>query len=344
MRRRLVLRGRSYYVTHQARRTIGAWIGLLALLIFFSLASPIFLTGPNLTNVLGQASNILIVAAGITVVLIVGEIDLAVASIESFAGAFLAVLVIKNHLPLAPGLIVALGASAGIGLVSGLAVSKLEIPSFIITLAMLGIAVGIAYLITAGNPILGFPNTFQQLGQGKIGRIPYAAILAFIILLATQLMLNHTRLGRHMLAVGGNREAAEMSGIPVGRVKASALVISGLFSGIGGLILASRLNSGFGGNGSSDLINVIAAAVIGGASLFGGAGSMWGVLAGGLVVGCIYNGMVLLNIGEYWNQVVLGIAILGATLVDQISTGSGPLGVALAARLKRSRGEPRRYR
>ncbi len=158
-----------------------------------------------------------------------------------------------------------------------------------------------------------------------------------MLLLATHLMLTRTRLGRHMYAVGGDREAAEMAGIHVGRVKASALVVCGLLSGVGGLILASRLDSGFGGNGSADLINAIAAAVIGGTSLFGGAGSVMGVVAGSLLVTSIYNGMILMDIGQYWNQVVLGAVILAATVVDQIATGSGPLGASLAQRLRRSR-------
>lgn len=311
-------------------------MGLLAVMAFFAIASPIFLTTANLTNVLIQSSNLLLVAAGATVVLIVGEIDLAVASIEALAGAVAAVLVIDHGLPLSVGVIAALAASGGVGLLSGLSVAKLEIPSFIVTLAMLGIASGAAYLLTGGNPLIGFPSPFDELGNGRVAGIPVPVIVAGVLLAATQYMLTRTRLGRHMYAVGGDREAAEMTGIHIGRVKATALVICGLLSGVGGLILASRLDSGFGGNGSADLINAIAAAVIGGTSLFGGAGSMLGIVAGSLLVSCIYNGMILMDIGQYWNQVVLGAVILAATVVDQVATGSGPLGDAITRRFRRS--------
>ncbi len=160
-RLRSLLRSRPY-VTHQARRTAGAWMGLFAVMAFFAIASPIFLTTANLTNVLIQSSNLLLVAGGATVVLIVGEIDLAVASIEALAGAVAAVLVIEHGFPLSVGVLAALVASGGVGLLSGLAVAMLEIPSFIVTLAMLGIASGAAYLLTGGNPILGFPAPFDE--------------------------------------------------------------------------------------------------------------------------------------------------------------------------------------
>ena len=288
-------------------------------------------------NILLHSSNLLILAAGLTVVIIVAEFDLSIAALEALTGAVAAVLIVQYGVPLWLGIPATLAAGALAGLISGLAIAKLAIPSFVATLAMLGIAQGGAFLITGGDAILGFPDPFPELGQGRIYDIPIAFLLAVAVLIVVQLFLTRTRTGRHMFAVGGSLDAATLAGIRVGRIKATALVMSGTLSAIAGLILASRLNSGDGRNGSADLLNVIAAVVIGGTSLFGGAGSMLGTAAGVILVASIYNGMILLNVGLYWNQVVLGVIILAAVIIDQMVTGSGPMGRALARMLSSGR-------
>jgi ribose/xylose/arabinose/galactoside ABC-type transport system permease subunit len=303
-------------------RLTGLILALLLICLIFSLKSPFFLTQRNLYNILLQASNVGIIAAGLTVVMIAGEIDLAIGSLQALGGAVAAVVIIKAGVPAALGVAIALLATMFAGLVSGFITSKLRVVSFISTLAMLGIAQGIAFLLTNGQAVAKFPLPFRAIGTGTLFGFPGAGLLAVAVFVALHLLLKQTRLGLHIYAVGGNLESAAMAGIKPGRIKLTVLMLSGLTAGIGGLILSARLDAGNGLFGAGDLLGAVAAVVIGGTSLFGGSGSVAGTAVGVLIIATINNGMVLLNIPDFWQQIVIGCIIVASMVVDQLAKSS----------------------
>jgi ribose/xylose/arabinose/galactoside ABC-type transport system permease subunit len=293
--------------------------GALALIwVIFAFSSEFFFTKDNVLNILLQASNIGIVAAGLTVVVITAEIDLSVGSLEALVGAIAAVAIISHGVPVAIGIPLALAVGIVAGGISGLLTARLKVVSFVSTLAMLGIAQGTALLLTNGKSVFGFPPAYRAIGTSKVAGIPTPAIIALVVFVLLHLMLTRTRLGRKMFAVGGNAEAAAYAGIKVGRIKLVALMLSGLTSGIGGLILSSRLDAGNGLFGAGDLLGAVAAVVIGGTSLFGGMGSIAGTATGVLIITTINNGMVLLNVQDFWQQIVVGWIIVAAVMLDQL--------------------------
>ena len=300
-------------------RTVTALVALGLVWIGFGIATEFFLTKVNLLNIMQQSANIVIVAAGLTVVLIVAEIDLSVGSLEALAGAIAAVLLIKEGVPLPIGIVLAILASVALGIVSGVATAALRIPSFVATLAMLGIAQGAAFVLVGGSPINGFSEGFREIAIGKWGDIHVSVVLAVAVVIGIHLLLYHTRLGTHMFAVGGNAQAAALQGINVNRIKVIVLAISGATAGLGGLILSARLNAGDGRFGSADLLIAVAAVVIGGTSLFGGVGSVIASAIGVLLIVSIQNGLILLGIQDFWQQIVIGLMILAAMLVDRIA-------------------------
>ena len=297
--------------------SVYAVVGVIWLV--FSQLTPYFLTQSNLYNIGIQASNLAIIAAGLTIVLIVAEIDLSIGAIQALTGSIAAILIIHHGQSIWVAVPVALAFGTLAGFINGLVTWKLRIPSFIATLAMLGIAQGVAYIATSNAPINGFPNDYLTIGTGRIfWNFPVPALIAIGLVAAADLLLNHTRIGRHIYAVGGNTEAAMLSGIPTGRVKLTALVISGFLAGVGGIILSSRLNAGSGDFGTEDLLPAVAAVVIGGTSLFGGSGSVWGTTGGVLLLTSITNGLILLNIQSQWQEIVVGLIIIGSMLLDQL--------------------------
>jgi ribose transport system permease protein len=199
----------------------------------------------------------------------------------------------------------------------------MRVVSFITTLAMLGVAQGVGFILTDGQAIEGYPQSFQDIGQSTIGSggFPVPAVIAIVVIAATYFLLTQTRLGVHMFAVGASREAAAFAGIRTGRVKMIAFVFCAVASGIGGLILSARLNAGNGLFGASDLLNAVAAVVIGGASLSGGRGTVAGTTIGVLIIATIADGLVLLNVADFWQQIVVGGFIVGAVMLDQLARG-----------------------
>ena len=297
--------------------SVFAVVGVIWLV--FSQLTPYFLTQSNLYNIGIQASNLSIIAAGLTIVLISAEIDLSIGAVQALAGSVAAILIIHHGQSVWLGVAAALAVAVLAGTVNGLMTWKLGIPSFIATLAMLGIAQGVAYVATSNSPINGFPNDYLNIGTGRVfGNFPLVILIAIGMITAADLLLNHTRIGRHIYAVGGNAEAAMLSGITIGRVKLTALMISGFLAGVGGVILSSRLNAGSGDFGTEDLLPAVAAVVIGGTSLFGGAGSVWGTTGGVLLLASITNGLILLNIQSQWQEIVVGLIIIGSMLLDQL--------------------------
>ena len=291
---------------------------------------PSFLKRENLINIANQIAVIAIVAIGMTMVIITGGIDLSVGSLIALS-AVMVTLLVRNYAgaehAAALGMMLAgLGAMAVCGLIgagTGFVVTRFGIPPFIVTLAIMLVASGLAYLLAQGQSIYQVPESFIWLGRGTdLGGLPNAVALMLALYVAAHLFMKHTAMGRYLYAVGGNREAALVSGLRVSLVLVFAYTVSGLLAGLGGVIMASQLKSGSPTYGQMYELFVIAAVVVGGASLSGGRGRMFGTLIGALIIAVIQNGMNLTNIESYTQKVVLGLVILGAVMLDQLKAGT----------------------
>lgn len=302
-------------------RTGSIFLALAILWTGLAFASPYFFTQQNILNILLQSSTVGILAAGVTVVLIAGEIDISVASVQALAATVAATVIITH------GGSVVLGIAAGIavailcGSVNGYVTIYARVPSFIVTLAMLGIAQGAAFLVTGGQAIGEFPRAYTVIGQGKVGPIPVPVIIAGVVYLLLHLLLAQTAFGVNIYAIGGSRNASRLVGLRVERTIMAVFVLCGALAGLSGLILSARLDAAHGSFGASDLLDAIAAVVIGGTSLFGGSGTVVGTLGGVIIISTIRNGLVLLNVEAFWTQVVVGVVILAAVMLDQVFKG-----------------------
>jgi ribose/xylose/arabinose/galactoside ABC-type transport system permease subunit len=283
--------------------------------------SPYFLTVSNLTNILVQASTLALIGAGLTIVLIAGEIDLSFASMQAFVGSIAAVLIIEHDVFWPIGLVLAIVAGVAAGATSGIVTVLARLPTFITTLAMLGIVQGIGLLLTDGQPVAGFPREYGVFGNGRIGPVPIPIIIVLIAYVILHLMLNRTKFGLEIYAVGGSKTAAVLVGISWRKIVVGVLMLSGLLSAISGIIITSRLGAGSGTYGSEALLPAVAGVIIGGTSLTGGVGSLIGTFGGILITVTINNGLVLLNVSQFWQQIVVGVIILGAVFIDQVAKG-----------------------
>jgi len=286
---------------------------------------PNFLKSGNLLNIANQIAVIAILAIGMTVVIITGGIDLSVGSLLALS-AVVATRLIRDYAggpsATAWGMLASCAAAivlcGAVGGLSGLIITRFEIPPFIVTLAMMLVGSGLAFTLADGQSIYQVPETFVWLGRGAdLGGLPNAVLLMLVLYILAQALMTRTVLGRHFYAVGGNRTAAWLSGIRVGRVVTTAYLISGLLAGLGGVIMASQLKSGSPTYGAMYELYVIAAVVVGGASLSGGAGGMFGTLLGAFTIAVIQNGMNLTNVESYTQKIVLGALILLAVMLDQ---------------------------
>jgi len=299
----------------------GITIALFLEIILFSLFSPYFLTADNILNVTLQTSITAIIAAGMTFVILTAGIDLSVGAMVAFSGV-IATSILKLNIPFEISFPLALlaGLSIGIcsGTVAGLFITRFNITPFIVTLSLMTIWRGASYMYTDGRPIWGLPDDFSLLGSGRILSIPIPTIIMICVYVAAYILLKYTKFGRYVYAVGGNKEAARLAGINVNQTLFSVYVISGILSAISGILLASRMNSGQPNAGLMYEMDVIAAVVVGGTSLFGGRGSILGTFLGAMLIGILRNGLNLLNVGSYVQMVVLGIVILLAVLLDKL--------------------------
>jgi len=296
-------------------RQYGILIGLAGLMIVFSVLSERFFTISNMLIVLRQTSIVAFLAFGMTFVIIGAGIDLSVGSVLAFSGAVGAGVMQGGNVFL--GILAGLAMGAVLGFFSGLVITKLRIPAFIATLAMMAIARGGTLVYTDGRPITGLPSTFAFLGRGYISRIPFPIILMMTVFFIAYIILKLTRFGRYVYATGGNINAARASGIKVQNIIIANFTISGLLSGLSGIILASRLNSAQPTAGLGYELDAIAAVVLGGTNLFGGEGELWGTLVGAFIMGILNNGLNMLNVSSFYQQVVKGIVILIAVTVAQ---------------------------
>jgi ribose/xylose/arabinose/galactoside ABC-type transport system permease subunit len=278
------------------------------------MASGRFLTVSNLLNVVEQSALLGIVAIGVTFTIISGGIDLSVGSIVALCGALASGFIVRNGIPVGPALLLAIGAGALLGLINGFFVVKGRLQPFVQTLAMMAIARGLTLIYTQGRPISGMGDGFTWIG-GMAGPIPVAAIVFVGVFALSHVVLQRTPLGAYMYAVGGSEETARLAGIKVQRIKFAAYAISGALAAVGGIILAARLWSAQPQAASGLELRAIAATVIGGTSLMGGAGTTLGTFAGALIMGVLSNGLNLIGVSSYIQQVITGgILILAVTL------------------------------
>lgn len=287
---------------------------------------PNFLKSENLLNIANQIAVIAIVAIGMTMVIITGGIDLSVGSLLALS-AVLAARFIRDF---AGGVnasfggmllacIAAIVLCGIVGAFSGAMITRFAIPPFIVTLAMMLVGSGLAYILAKGQSIYQIPDSFVWLGRGAdLMSLPNAVVLMLILYALAHVLMSRMKLGRYIYAVGGNGEAARLSGVPVKRVLMFAYIASALLAGLGGVIMASQLKSGSATYGNMYELYVIAAVVVGGTSLSGGEGKMLGTLTGAFTIAVIQNGMNLTNVESYTQKVVLGLVILGAVLLDKI--------------------------
>ena len=288
------------------------------LFVVFTSQAPNFASQANLTNILRHMAMIGIVSVGMTMVIITAEIDLSVGSIAALSGVVVAWLVVSNGMPsvVAILLTLVLGAASG-ALIGGLRVA-LMIPTFITSLAILTAARSGAFLISGGFPISPLPPVFDWLGNGSIGPLPVSVLIMVVIFASGWFVLNRTVIGRMIYSVGGNEEASRLSGINVPSVKLGVLMVSGSLASLAGILLAGRLNSGTPTVATGLELEVIAAVIIGGTSLFGGAGSVVGTLIGALFMATLKDGMVLMGLSPFSQGVVSGLVILLAVVAGAV--------------------------
>jgi ribose transport system permease protein len=297
-------------------REFGTLIGLVVLCIVLWILTPRFLTVPNLLNVAQQTSINAIIAVGMTFVIITAGIDLSVGSIVAFSGVVLG-SVLHAGVPVPVAIVIGLGVGLVCGLANGLLITRGNLPPFISTLGMMSVLRGAALLYTGGRPITGFSESFRFISK-DIFHIPFPIIIMAFVYIVAHFVLKRTKLGRYTYAIGGNEEAAVLSGVNVEFYKAMVYGVCGMLSGLAAIVLTARLNSAQPIAGMMYELDAIAATVIGGTSLMGGEGRIRGTLIGALIMGVLRNGLILLGVSSYLQQTVIGGVIIIAVLFDML--------------------------
>jgi ribose transport system permease protein len=293
------------------------FLSLIVLFVGLSIASPYFLQTGNLASVARQTAVFNTMALGMTIVIISGGIDLSVGSILGLSG-LAGTMALERGYPIIGGVLTGLVVGTGCGLLNGTLITRLRIPPFVVTLGTLGIFRGLALIFSNGLPVHRIPPGFALLGEGNLLGVPFVVWLLVICAVAVHVLLEHTRLGRYAFAIGSNRIAAAYAGIPVDFHITAVYAIGGALTGLAGMIEASRLMTGQPTAGQGYELQAIAAVVIGGGSLNGGEGSVVGTLIGAFIMGLLSNGADLLNISNYWQQVIIDSVIILAVTVDEI--------------------------
>ncbi len=303
-------------------------IFLLLLMAVFYMLEPRFLSSVNLFNVMRQVSITGLLAIGMTFVILTAGIDLSVGSLLAFAG-LVAAAVAKGGMqdrftvgddtigfgwPAAALAAILIGLIGG--LLQGVAITRLKVPAFVVTLGGMSVFRGAALLFASGGPISGFQPDFTWWGQGRILSVPVPVIIFLVAALIAHIVLSYTRYGRRVYAVGGNPEAARLAGLNVSGIICSVYIIMGFFAGLGAFVLSARLNSAEAVAGTGYELTVIASVVIGGTSLFGGSGSIFGTVIGTILIGVLLNGLVMMNVNSYIQQIIIGVIIVLAVAFD----------------------------
>ncbi len=297
-------------------RQLGPLLALVVLCGMLSVASPYFFTVENLFNIFRQSSVNALLALGQLLVIITAGIDLSVGSILALCTVVVAKF-LKAGWPVTVSLFFCLGVGLFVGWVNGVLLTKLRLPHpFISTLGTMNVARGLALIISGGFPVSGLPESFRFWGVASVGFVPMPVVLVLVIYLVFHFFLKQTVAGRDVYAIGGNKQAAFFAGIPVDRRLVLVYSLSGVLAGVAAVILSGRMNSGFPLAGTGAELDSIAAVIIGGASFFGGVGSVWGTLVGALIMGVLRNGLNLLDVSSYWQTVVIGAVIVWAVWID----------------------------
>jgi ribose/xylose/arabinose/galactoside ABC-type transport system permease subunit len=300
---------------YRASQRLKAVAGLIGLCVLLWILTPHFLTVANALNVMEQTSINAIVAIGMTFVIISGGIDLSVGSLVAVAGVVLAG-VLKAGWPIPVAIAAGLAIGAATGLINGIVIAFGRLPPFIMTLGMMSVARGAALLMTDGRPISGFDASFRSIATGRIAGVPAPIVLTLALYAVSHFVLSRTRFGRYVYGIGGNEEATRLSGVNVRFHKTMVYVVSGVMSAIAAVLLTARLNSAQPIAGIMYELDAIAAVVIGGTSLSGGEGHLGGTLIGALKMGVLRNGLNLLGVSSFLQQLVIGVVIIVAVLVD----------------------------
>ncbi len=296
----------------------GIFLALLLLVFYFTSVSNVFLTPSNLFNVARQVSFLGIAAVGMTFTLLLGGIDLSIGSIISLVNVVCASLMVNHGISPFLACIISLVMSTLLGFLNGWAIANIGIPPLIVTLCAMTIWEGVAYILSKGLPIFGFPSSFSVIGQGYLGVVPVPVIIMIIVLIIGSIILNKTYFGRYFYAVGGNEDAAFLSGIVVKKVKYLAYTLSGFFAGVAGIVILSRTNSGQALAGKGFEFSVLTAIALGGVSVNGGVGKVFNIVAGVFIIGVLTNGLVIMNVSQYVQLVIKGLVLFTAVAFDML--------------------------
>lgn len=300
-------------------RRYSVFLILIGIAAIFALGSERFLTTSNLLNIALQTSIIAIVAIGMTFTILTAGIDLSVGSVMALSGALAAGLAVRQELGTVTGILLALAAGGSVGLVNGLLVVKGKMPPFVATLAMLAVARGLTLVYTNGRPIAGIDERFIFLGNGEGLGLPVPVLLLGLVLVMALVALRYTRFGMYVYATGGNEEISRLAGIKTAWVTVSVYVISGITAALGGVLLVARLWSAQPNAAAGWELDAIAAPVLGGVSLFGGVGSVAGTVVGAFILGILSNGLNLMGVQSFYQQVIKGVVLILAIMLDLLT-------------------------
>lgn len=310
----------SNFLSRIRFRDAGTLLGLILLSAVFATQSPVFLTAPNLINILQQSSINACIALGMTLVIISGGIDLSVGPVAALSAVLGAAMLVAG-VPVPVAIAAALASGAFCGFINGALIAWGGLQPFIVTLGGLSLYRALALIFTGGTPIFGLPDEFRALTNGNLYGVPNPVVAVAILAVLAWVILNKTPLGEYFMAVGGNPEAARIAGVPVTMTKLAAYMISGLMAAVAAIILIGRLGAAEPTLGTLWELDAIAAAAIGGASLMGGRGSIPGTLIGCIILGTLRNGLTLMNVQAFYQLLATGIIIIVAMLVDKVTSG-----------------------
>lgn len=297
-------------------KSYGIFIAFFIICVIISVISPQFLTVSNWTIIFTQVSINALLAFGVTFVIITGGIDLSLGSMVAVTGVVAALMAHPGDYPVIIPIVLGVLSGVLMGAFNGFVITKSKIAPFIVTLGTMTIARGLALIISKGRPISNLSDSFNFIGGGSLLGIPFPILILIFVFIICTIILNKTVLGRYIYAIGGNEQAAKVSGINVNKIKMTVYIISGLLAGLAGILLTSRVTTGQPNAGAGFELDAIAAAVIGGTSTTGGVGTIAGTMIGALLIGVINNGLDLMNVTSYYQQVVMGTIIIGAVVLD----------------------------
>lgn len=303
-------------ITNIIKPNIGIIVVLVILFIFLSFSSHVFLTVNNLTNVLRQISINTFLALGMTFVIILGGIDLSVGAVVAMSGTLTVGFIVNGGTPIPIAILLGLLLGMAVGFFNGVIVATFRLPAFIVTLATMNIAQGIAYIYSGGSSTRITNDAYTNIGTGEFMNIPLPVIYMFVLIIICSVLLMKTKFGTYVYAIGGNREAARLSGVSIKKIEIAVFTLAGLLAGFAGIVLSARMFSGQPAVGAGYELDAIAACVLGGVSMSGGKGRISGTVFGAIVIGFISNGLNLLGVSSFWQVLIKGVIILIAVLID----------------------------